>query len=668
MVLTGARTINATGNSLANTLVGNSGGNILDGGGGSDAMSGGLGNDTYYVDVAGDTVTENSGEGTDHVHSAVSHTLSANVENLTLTGLAAIDGFGNSLNNVLTGNAAANRLEGGAGADTLNGGAGGDVMIGGASNDIYVVDSAGDTVTEIAGGGVNDTVQASIGYALTAEVETLYLTGTAAINGSGNALDNYLYGNAGNNILNGLAGADRMNGGNGDDTYYVDNAGDTAVETSATGGIDTVRSSVSFSLAYQYLEKLFLTGTASINATGNSLNNTLVGNSGNNVLDGMGGVDVMNGGAGDDTYVVDATADTVIEAAGGGTDIVLSSATFALSRAYEIENLTLTGYGAVNAYGNHLANTLTGNDNNNVLNGSTGADTMIGKGNNDIYFVDDAGDVVIEEAGGGVDTVHSSVSYTLSAHVENLGIAGTATHAIGNDLSNRLYGNASDNVIDGGAGADYMTGRGGNDTYIVDHAGDRVLENSASDGTADRILASVSYSLGGIYVETLELTGTAAIDATGNSLANTLIGNRAANVLRGHGGDDVIDGGAGEDQLFGGAGNDVLTGGAGKDRFHFDSALSATTNVDQLLDFTAVDDAMYLDRSVFTALAAGTLSASAFVQGTAAGDADDRIVYDSATGRIFYDADGSGAGEAVLFATVAAGTALTNMDFYAYGG
>ena len=638
-----------TGNDLANVITGGTGSDSLDGldgndtligGGGADFLRGGVGHDIYVIDSLDDAAVENSGEGTDHVQTTLAqYTLGDHLEDLT--GTAATG-------QALTGNAIGNRLFGGIGDDTLDGAAGADRLAGGMGNDIYVVDNLSDFAVEAAGEGY-DTVQSSVTFSLAAELERLVLTGEAAVNATGNALANQLYGNAGNNRIDGGLGADRMSGGAGDDTYVVDEAGDRVLESSATGGIDTVYSGISFSLAYQYLEKLFLTGTA-LDATGNSLANTLVGTSANNVLDGMGGVDVMNGGAGDDTYVVDQTGDTVIESTGGGTDHVLSSATFALSRNYEIENLTLTGYNAVNAYGNHLANTLTGNDNNNVLNGSTGADTMAGKGNNDIYYVDDAGDVVIEEAGGAVDTIHSAVSYVLPDHVENIGLMGSASLDLtGNGLSNRIYGNAGDNVLDGGAGADYLTGRGGNDTYVVDNIGDRVLENDPNGGDADKIRASVSYGLGGIYVETLELTGTAAIDATGNSLANTLVGNSGAN------------------NLYGKSGNDSLTGGAGADGFYFDTALSASGNVDAILDFSVADDTIFLRRGVFSGIAAdGTLASGAFAQGTAAQDADDRIVYDSATGNIWYDADGSGAGAAVLFATVAAGTALTHLDFTAY--
>ena len=541
-------------------------------------------------------------------------------------------------------------LLGGAGDDLLIGGALGDVMKGGAGNDRYRIDHPDDLVVEEADGGI-DRIETPHSFSLAGtNVEILILTGEAAVDGTGSDGADALIGNGAANRLDGGAGADGMNGGDGDDVYFVDDPGDRVIEASAAGGRDTVYSSVSFSLAYQHIERLFLAGAAAIDATGNSLANTLVGNAAANLLDGKGGVDVMNGGAGDDTYVVDQSGDTVIEETGGGIDTVRSSATFALSRAYEIENLTLTGFAAVSAYGNDLANVLTGNDNNNVLNGSAGADRMTGKGGTDTYFVDDEGDLVFEEAGGGVDTVHAAVSYTLPACVENGGMLGDAALDLtGNDLANRLFGNAGDNMLDGGAGADYMTGRGGNDTYIVDDAGDRVLENNPDGGTADRILASVSNGLGGIYIETLELTGGADIDATGNSLANTLLGNSGANILSGKGG------------------NDMLTGGGGADIFWFDTALSESANVDAILDFAPGEDRIRLKRSIFAGIAGdGALDEAAFHLGTAAADAAHRILYDPESGSLRYDPDGDGARTAVLFATVTPGTALTHLDFEAF--
>ena len=138
-------------------------------------------------------------------------------------------------------------------------------------------------------------------------------------------------------------------------------------------------------------------------------------------------------------------------------------------------------------------------------------------------------------------------------------------------------------------------------------------------------------------------------------------------MLDGGAADDTLDGGGGGDDLYGGFGDDTLNGGTGLDKFFFDTALNASLNVDDILDFTVADDTIFLDRSIFTGIAAnGTLAATAFVNGAAAADASDRIIYDSATGNIFYDEDGTGATAQILFATVVPGTALTNADFSAF--
>jgi serralysin len=155
----------------------------------------------------------------------------------------------------------------------------------------------------------------------------------------------------------------------------------------------------------------------------------------------------------------------------------------------------------------------------------------------------------------------------------------------------------------------------------------------------------------------------AAIDGTGNALANILAGNGAANVLRGLDGADTLNGGNGNDSLYGGLGNDVLTGGGNSDGFYFDTALDAANNVDQILDYSVPSDTIFLENAVFTGLAAGALGANAFVIGSAAGDADDRIIYDSATGALYFDADGNGGGAQVQFATLATGLAMTANEF-----
>ncbi|MDI1360308.1 MAG: calcium-binding protein, partial [Methylobacter sp.] len=461
-------------------LYGNNGNDILDGGDGNDYLSGSTGNDTYMVDSAGDIVVENADEGTDTVQSSISYTLGANVENLTLTGTAAINGTGNGLDNVLIGNSAVNTLIGGSGNDTLDGGLGADTLIGGLGNDTYVVDNASDVVKETSAlSSEIDTVLSSITYTLGARLENLTLTGTSAIDGIGNSLNNTLTGNSGDNVLSGGAGADQLLGGLGNDTYVVDNVND-AVTESQDEGIDTVQSSVTYTLS-DNVENLILTGTAGRNGTGNTLDNLLIGNSGNNRLNGGEGEDTMTGGAGNDTYIVDNTGDVVTENANEGTDTVQSFISYTLGE--NVEKLTLIGTDALNGTGNALNNTLTGNEAANILDGSTGADTLIGGSGNDTYIVDNTNDVVKESSALSteIDTVQSSVSYTLGSNVENLILTGTAAiNGTGNNLNNILIGNSGDNVLTGGKGSDLLNGDLGNDT-LKGNAGNDILQGGADN-------------------------------------------------------------------------------------------------------------------------------------------------------------------------------------------
>ncbi|WP_145840404.1 calcium-binding protein [Denitratisoma sp. DHT3] len=565
LILTGATAIDGKGNTLANTLIGNSAANTLNGGTRADTLIGGLGDDLYVVDNVGDVVIESASEGTDTVEASVSYTLGSNVENLTLTGSAKLTGVGNELDNILTGNSGANTLTGGAGNDTLNGGGGTDTLIGGLGDDTYVINSAGDVVTENANEGT-DTVQSSIAYTLSANIENLTLTGTRGLAGTGNALDNILIGNSGANTLNGASGADAMAGGAGNDTYVVDDVGDVVTENE-NEGTDTVQSSISFVLP-DNVENLTLLGSSAINGSGNALDNKLTGNNAANYLDGGSGADTMVGDAGDDTYVVDDAGDVVTESSNEGIDTVRSSITYTLDR--NVENLILTGEFSINGTGNTLANTLIGNSGANTLNGGTGADTLIGGLGDDLYVVDNVGDVVTEEVDEGTDTVQSSVAYTLGSNVENLtltgasGLAGTGNALdnilIGNSGANTLTGGAGNDILDGGTGADTLIGGTGDDTYVVERAGDVVTEN-ANEGT-DTVQSSIAYTLGA-NVENLTLTGTRGLAGTGNALDNILIGNSGANTLNGAAGNDTLDGGAGSDTLVGGIGNDIYLFGRG---------------------------------------------------------------------------------------------------------
>jgi Ca2+-binding RTX toxin-like protein len=567
-----------------------------------------------------------------------------------------------------------NPVFGSANNDTLPGTAVGDEMHGLGGNDTYTINHSTDTIIEQADEGTDDLAQSWITYTLDDNVEHLTLMGTNAINGYGNVLNNRLTGNAaanvlkssgGNDTLIGGAGADSMEGGDGNDTYYVDNVGDIVDEkvNSGLGGIDAIYSSVNYTLAGA-VERLILTGSAIIAKGNTASGNDLIGNALNNILDGLAGEDRMEGGLGNDAYYVDDTGDLVVEASGGGiADQVFTSVSYALSA--NVENISALGVGTLILTGNELNNKLTGNAAANTLkggaghdtlNGSVGADSMEGGDGNDVYYVDNLSDLVIEELNGGLggyDTVYSSINYALGADVERLVLAGTTSHGTGNALSNALIGNASSNWLNGAQGADSMNGGRGNDTYYVDNRGDVVVETST--GGTDVIRTSVSYVLS-TYVESMYAIGSSAINLTGNSLNNTLLGNAANNTIKG---------GSGHDRMYGGAGNDLLYGGTGNDIFVFNTALNSSLNKDRVMDFDARYDTIRLENAIFKSLKyTGTLSSSHFIIGSGAKDSNDFIGYNKSTGDVWYDYNGSAAGGRTVFANIGANETVTNADFY----
>ncbi len=317
---------------------------------------------------------------------------------------------------------------------------------------------------------------------------------------------------------------------------------------------------------------------------------------------------------------------------------------------------------AANIVGGPGPDTLTGTPEADTLNGKGGADEMMGLAGNDTYMVAQTDDIVLEAVGDGTDTIRSTVTYRLPIYVENLTLLGnSAIDGVGNNQDNRLTGNSANNSLSGRGGNDRMFGLAGDDTYIVDAAGDVVNENE--DDGYDTVRSSVTHTLRN-HVEALYLTGTAAINGTGNELDNFISGNAASNVIRGLDGDDNLRGGGGNDRLVGGPGNDRLSGNGGRNTFEFDSPLDATTNVDRIVGFKPARDMIRLVGEAFPALStAGTLPATAFRVGVQAGDADDRIIYDPNTGAVRYDADGTGATASVRFATMVSPPVLTNANF-----
>jgi Ca2+-binding RTX toxin-like protein len=611
----------------ADSISGGGGDDTLIGGpGAANEMAGGTGNDVYVVSVLGDTVYELAGEGTDTVRTALGfYTLGNNLENLTFTGSGDFSGTGNDLANAILGGTGNDYLDGGLGADTLAGGDGNDTLLGGAGvanelvggkgNDVYIVSVTGDTVFEVAGEGT-DTVRTALGfYTLGNNLENLTFTGSGDFVGIGNDAANAILGGTGNDYLDGGLGADTLAGGDGNDT----------------------------------------------------------------LLGGAGVANELVGGKGNDVYVVSVTGDTVFEVAGEGTDTV-RTALGGYTLGNNLENLTYTGNGDFVGIGNDGANAILGGTGNDYLDGGLGADSLAGgDGNdtllggagvanelvggkgNDLYVVSVLGDTVFEAAGEGTDTVRTALGgYTLGNNLENLTYTGSGDFSgTGNDLANAILGGTGNDVLDGGLGADSLAGGDGNDlliggagaanelvggkgddTYIVSAAGDSVFE-VAGEGTDTVRTALASYTLQA-NVEVLTYTGAGSFSGTGNALANIISGGAASDVFTGLGGADIF----------------VLTGALGP------------SNVDSITDFAPGTDKIQLGGDAgepFAALAAGTLGAGTVVNGTAAADANDYIIYNSATGALLYDADGNGAGAAVQFATLSTGLGLTAADFIVSG-
>ncbi|HEV2748678.1 MAG TPA: hypothetical protein VGW34_15455 [Allosphingosinicella sp.] len=688
----------------------------LTGGEGFDRLRGEAGDDSYelldlsHVPLFGgfayDSVIELADAGLDTVSilpianqnplfGIFSYTLPENVEDGVIRSRPddepnadplPFDLIGNELNNSLNGNTADNILTGEAGDDELYGNRGRDRLLGGAGNDTYLLDDAAplllggivvgfafDAIVEDAGAGFDlawifteDLGPELRAYALPDNVEFGRIEGGADFDLAGNDLDNSLAGGGGANRLTGAAGSDvilgaagndmlhgggdsdMLRGGEGNDAltggashdYMSGGPGDDRLD--GGGGFDRVSfnlgvvAGVTVDLALQGAAQNTGEGMDTLlgveHVTGTRFGDVLngdgaanwlwggwdgVGTPGNDIIAGRGGDDLiqvgpgahrLNGGAGTDTVSFDENA----------LDIGPEGATISLllqGTAQETGHGETVLVGFENVSGSSLDDRLFGDGNANLLAGAGGSDFLLGGGGSDVLLGD--------------GSVSTGVPY--SGPIRTLADSG---------------GSPGRDVLDGGAGADLMRGGGGGDSYTVDDAGDRVLE--AVDGGVDTVTSAISFSLGS-NLENLILGGRSASAGTGNGMRNSISGNASANLLNG------------------GGGSDLLTGGRGDDRFVFDSPLNPRLNVDRIQDFSPADDTVMLDRADFAGIAAiGALAPAAFRAGTAARDASDRIVYDAATGRIFYDADGSGGAAQLLFARVDPGTSLTRADFFVF--
>ncbi|PZV40333.1 beta strand repeat-containing protein [Mesorhizobium kowhaii] len=573
----------------------------------------------------------------------------------TLTSIE--DAEGTQFADTITGTTGSNYLAGGDGADTINGGVSAtvdvyDFLRGGNGNDTLTVvsgtvlgDQGNDRIIAQTSGNTDiDYVETRYDDATTAVVANLTAQARAGLAAGSNAI--------GFAIADGQGGVDRVSGIHAiddtsfGDTFIVDasftntfggymdfylTAGNDVVKFLAgaggrvnyNGADGAVLVDLQGGYAHDMDESNLFIGYDTLvgvnDARGTTFNDALYGNAADNKMRGRGGNDVLMGHDGNDTLWGD-----------------------------ERDGSNDTHYGNDSIYGEAGNDTLNGGRGADLLDGGTGVDTMRGGGENDTYYVDNAGDQVIEINGKGTDNVQAYVSFNLSGQeLENLALrGGTSINGTGNSIANIITGNSGNNIINGLGGADTMSGSTGNDTYYVDNAGDHVIE--ANGGGTDNVQAYVSFNLSGQELENLALRSTGNINGTGNSIANVITGNSGANVINGL------------------LGNDTLSGSTGNDSFVFTTALNASTNVDRITDFSVVEDTIQVDNAIFAALGAnGTLTAAQFVKNTTglAGDGTDHIIYETDTGWLYYDSNGNAAGGSTHFATLAANLALTNADF-----
>ncbi|MGH6614208.1 beta strand repeat-containing protein [Sphingomonas sp.] len=707
-------------------ILGGAGIDTLDGGIGADNMAGGADGDFYYVDNAGDSVSEDANAGRDLVYSSISYMLTANVEDLTLTGIANLSGAGNDADNVITGNGGANSLTGGLGNDQILGGAGSDILDGGDGNDslfsnlvdqaFYGLSDTGNEVDTLSGGDGSDRISAgygdnidggggedilSISFAgatvgVTFDFSTLASGGSLVIGGglitgieqvidingsnfadnitistgansanpggfidaSGGGGNDVITGGIGNQYLSGDAGSDTLYGGDGNDILFgnlkarIDNGSD--VDT-LNGGAGSDRfyagygDNIDGGTGNDFLNLNFKGATAGVTVDFSPLGSGSSVVVGGGIITGIETIDTVEGtNFADNITTGNSYAFSEIWVSGeGGDDIVTLG--FYAGRAFGgVGNDTLSGstVGADSLYGDAGDDiifgkggndSISGGDGNDTIDGGTGADTMAGGAGDDIYIVDFFDDIVTEVANEGRDLVLSSYNYMLTANVENLTLTGTATVGVGNDANNVITGNSGANTLNGGLGADILIGGLGADRL---------------DGGGGIDTVSYADSLGAISINLQTGVG------TGNAAQGDIV-TTVENMI-GSAFDDTLIGDGNANRLNGTRGADTMSGAAGADVFVFDTILDSA---DTITDFVQGTDRIELDQSIFMALGLGTLDTSAFTTG-AATTADQHILYDAATGNLSYDADGSGAGSAILFATLQnLPTTITAADF-----
>ena len=488
LVLT-ASALKGTANSGADTLIAATAG--------VNTLVGGAGNDVFEVNFAGDIVQDSLTGFNNTIESAVNFTLPTNVNTLILTGTAALAG---------TGNAASDTLVANSGADTLTAGSGVATLVGGSGNDLFVVNNANDVV-QLGGTFGSDTIQSSVGYTLPTNINTLVLTGSAAIKGVANA---------GNDTLTSNSGLDTLVGGAGGDTFILNNASDV-IQTSAAAALNAIEVGSSYVLPTT-VNTLILTGTSKLKGTANSGNDTLVSNT---------AINTLIGGAGGDTFILNNASDVIQTGSAAALNTIEVGSSYVLPTT--VNKLILTGSAALKGTANSAADTLVSN---------SGIDTLIGGSGNDTFVINNAGDLIQDTASGASNVIQSSVSFVLPVNVNTLTLTGTADlSGTGNAASNVITANAGNDTLTAGSGVATLIGGGGNDTFVVNATGDVVQDTNSGGNNA--IVSSVSYTLA-TNVNTLTLTGSANLKGTANNGNDTLTSNTGVDTLVGGTGNDLF--------------------------------------------------------------------------------------------------------------------------------
>jgi Ca2+-binding RTX toxin-like protein len=472
----------------ADTMAGDAGNDTLEGGTGDDRLAGGAGDDALFGEAGADVLAGDAGadvlgggEGADTLHGGAEADLL----------------FGEADADLLRGDAGSDILRGGADADTLEGGDGADTVLGDSGRDLLRGDGGADVLE---GGDEADTSEGGDG------ADLLRGGGEGDTLAGGNDAD-LLLGDSGADVLGGDGGADILLGGTGGGAGGADRdllrGGDGADLLFGEGGADTLE--------------------------GGAGDDTLDGGAGDDTLDGGTGADRLHGGAGGDLYLVDSPWDIAFEAAGGGDDTVLASASHRLN--LHIETLVLTGVAGLEGIGNAAANSITGNAGANriaggagddTLDGAAGRDTLFGGEGDDLFRVDGAYDLVVEWSGQGRDTVvadSGAAGYVLPPEVEELVLAGATTHGTGNGLANRITGNGLGNTLRSGAGDDTLGGGGGNDVLHGEAGADLFVFDPGMDmdSIADFRPGTDRLLLRGLGVADFAQFLAAAIDGSGGA-------------------------------------------------------------------------------------------------------------------------------------------------------